>query len=140
MQEKSSQGFRPWTSSECVDLFTLYGHKEDKWLASHFKRSVEEIAAQAIVMALRKDKGFNKHRQKGATYVPTAMPRWTKAQVATVRALYPNHSNLEIALNVGRSKKAVATLATRLKLSKSPRYLRQMGLQNVALRVRPPKQ
>ena len=45
--------------------------------------------------------------------------RWEPEDVARLRAIFADHSNDEVAARLGRSRKAVETMATRLGLRKT---------------------
>ena len=62
------------------------------------------------------------------------MPRWTKAQVAALRHLYPSNSSREIGWLLGRSTASVSSLASRMGLKKSAGRLVEMGRENVSRR------
>jgi len=64
-------------------------------------------------------------------------PRWTRAQVETLRKLYRTHSNSEIAEAVDRSVSSVVFKAHCLGLEKGIRRLREMGRENIEKRWRP---
>jgi hypothetical protein len=61
-------------------------------------------------------------------------PRWTKEEVKTLKSLYRNHSNAEVAEKLGRKVSSVVFKGHRLGLSKGPRRMKEMGRQNIAIR------
>jgi len=96
-------------------------------LAASSRKRPAEIVAKARELCLAKDKRM---------VAGTRMPRWSSAEVARLRQLYPDHSNLEIARTLGRSVTSIANKAHQLGLCKSPATLRTMGRRNVGLRRR----
>jgi hypothetical protein len=64
---------------------------------------------------------------------PTARkrPRWTKAEIATLKRLYRSRSNREIAQLLGRSVSSIVFKGYRLGLSKGIRRLKEMGRENI---------
>ena len=120
-----------WARDEVQRLRQLYGRRTDQDLARILGRPVEEIEAKATEYALRKDKAFTR-KLEGAS--ATRMPRWTEAELQTLREVYPLRPNLEIAHQLKRSVKSVVSKAYHLGLKKDPERLREMGRENVALR------
>ncbi len=57
--------------------------------------------------------------------------RWTKQQISVLKRLYKNHSNAEIAKEIGRKEASVVYKAHRLGLYKGVRRLRLMGQENI---------
>ncbi len=62
------------------------------------------------------------------------MPRWTLAEMGTLRSLYPDRDNLEIARRLGRTVASVANKANQLGLKKSRDLLADIGRVNVRSR------
>ena len=116
-----------WTRAELTLLKRIYGRRIDDDLAVALSRSAEEIAVKARELCLAKDKGVG---------TGIRMPRWTPDEVARLREIYPDKTNLEIARTLGRSVTSIANKAHQLGLSKSQRALRVMGRKNVAIRHR----
>lgn len=121
----------PWTSDEKQRLKRDYGSRSDYDLALILGQPVEAIRRMAEELRLAKDKTFL-HRAEGVEHV--RMPRWSAEQIERLRAMYPVHSNEEIARAIGRSVKAVVSKANDLELKKSSERLREMGRENVRLR------
>jgi hypothetical protein len=137
----------PWTSADVRNLKAHYGSREDRHVAILLGRAVADVRRAAKALHLAKDKAFVRRLAlaKG-TLDPlqrrtlTEMPRWNAEQIQKLRALYPDHSNDEIAAAVRRSVKSVLSKAHELRLRKSPQRLREMGASNVGVRygARPP--
>ena len=66
-------------------------------------------------------------------------PRWTKDEVSTLKRMYRNHSNSDIAKVLGRKVSSVVFKGHRLGLSKGARRLREMGQENIRMRWEPLK-
>jgi hypothetical protein len=66
-------------------------------------------------------------------------PRWTKEQVKTLRKMYANTPNADIAEVLNCSVSKVVFKAHRLGLHKSKARLRQMGIDNIDKRWSKPK-
>ena len=64
------------------------------------------------------------------------MPRWSSAEVAKIRELYADTSNLEIASELNRSVSSVVAKAHVLGLLKSSIRLGEIGRDNVGRRWR----
>lgn len=52
---------------------------------------------------------------------------WTKEEIRTLKALFRNSSNAEVAATIGRTPKAVERKAAKLGLTKTKKYLRSIG-------------
>lgn len=115
-----------WSSDSLAFLRKHYGSWDDTRLSYALDRPVEEISAKAEELALSKN--------KAAFPVGRRMPRWEKAELERLRKLYPTHTNLAIALDLGRSLKSITSKASMLGLRKTSDQLRIMGRENRALR------
>lgn len=122
-----------WTRAEEALLKDLYGTRSDADLEVSMSRSAADIAAAARRLCLAKDKRFAAHAEPDEV-APQRMPRWTAAEVAQLRAIYPDLPNLEVARQLGRTVTSVANKANLLGLKKGPRLLADLGRQNVGLR------
>jgi hypothetical protein len=120
-----------WTRREIAEFKRLFGTRTDDDLALIFARPVRAIQELAERCSLAKDKAFvRKLRGESAT----RMPRWSEAELGTLRELYPKVANLEIARRLDRSVKSVVSKAHNLGLKKDRERLREMGRENVRLR------
>lgn len=117
-----------WTEDELAQLRARYCVTSDAKLERMFARDIEEIDAKARELALGKDK----RRFPGAV----KMPRWSDAEVAKLRKLYPKLPSVEVARRLGRSHKAVTGKAEKLGLAKSEERLVQAGRENIRVRHR----
>lgn len=52
---------------------------------------------------------------------------WTKEEVRTLKSLFRNQSNFEVAQTLQRTPKSVERKASRLGLTKTKKYLRTLG-------------
>jgi hypothetical protein len=77
--------------------------------------------------------------KKSIAAVSRVRPRWTRGEIATLRRLYRNQSNAEIAKVLGRKVASVVFKGHRLGLSKGARRLKEMGQENIRLRWNPLK-
>lgn len=116
---------REWTADGTAELKRLYGTRTNAWLARHFGVGTTDVEAAARVLGLSKSKGVFRGR---------AMPRWSAEEISVLVTRYPNTSNREIAVTLGRSTKSVGAKASQLGLRKRRSRLRAMGAENVALR------
>lgn len=124
---------RPWTQADLSDLKRLHGTRTDRDIARMFRRPVESVRAKAAELCLAKDKAFvRKIADENAA--PTRMPRWTAEEIATLKEMYAQKSNLEIAQTLHRSVKSVVSKAHSLGLRKDHSRLVEMGIRNVSLR------
>lgn len=121
----------PWGQDEIAQFKQLYGSRSDADLARILARSEESIRRQAALLRLSKDKLFLSQMQAE----PTRMPRWSAKELKTLRVLYRECSNLEIAKILKRSVKSVVSKAHDLRLKKDTSRLEEMGRQNVSLRA-----
>ena len=117
---------------ELVRFKRNYGTRADEDLAIIFGRKLEVVQAKAAALCLSKDKAFLRRASGGAAR--TKMPRWSEPELETLRRLYPDHSNLEIAQELERSVKSVVSKAHNMGLKKDQARLQQMGRQNVRQR------
>ena len=122
-----------WSRSEVQSFRRLYGTRSDEDLCVIFGRTPRSVGDLARKLCLAKDKAFlRKQRGQGAT----RMPRWSHDELELLRQLYPETSNLDIALRLSRSVKSVVSKAHHLGLKKAAERLEQMGRENVSLRYR----
>jgi hypothetical protein len=124
---------RPWTSEDLQALKRFYGTRTDADVSLILGRPIDRVQAKAKELCLAKDKAFIRRNTKGKGR-KVRMPRWTAEEIATLRELYPDLPNLDIARRLGRSVKSVVSKASDLELQKSPERLKQMGQQNVKAR------
>ena len=125
------QGSDHWKRDEIAQFKRIYGARSDDDLAKIFSKSVESIQRLADHHRLAKDKAFLKKVNGRGT---TRMPRWTPEELDTLRKLYANTANLEIADRLNRSVKSIVSKAHHIGLKKDLDRLRQMGRENVSLR------
>lgn len=106
----------------------LYARRDNKELAQWFQITESEVRALAKRFALGKDKH---------TFEGLPMPRWEEEEEVRLREMFAETPNLEIALRLGRSVKAVTSKANKLGLKKTPEHRRKMVIQNVNRRHHP---
>ena len=137
-----------WTREEMRLLKKLYGTRTDEDLEVSLMRSHSEIAIAAQRMCLAKDKRFQSacnnadadnaprvgKSGKPKPVVRSRMPRWTSTEVERLRQIYPDHDNLAVARELGRSVTSVANKAFQLGLHKSAALLTRIGRSNIAHR------
>lgn len=117
---------KEWTKEEVEDLKRCYGSTPPWQLVARFSCSVEDLEAKAAELALARNKAAFPGTRK--------MPRWDAEAVATLRRLYPRQTNHAIALQLGRSVRAVVCKAHQLGLVKPLEHLAQVGRENMAKR------
>jgi len=148
----------PWTREERRMLKKLYGTRHDEDLEICLLRRQDEIRSVAQELCLAKDKRFRaagqqrsllqKGTQKGprgasksaraaAGVARSPMPRWTSEEVKRLRELYPDHDNLTVARELGRTVTSVANKAYQLGIKKSAELLADIGRTNISHRYRP---
>lgn len=131
---KEQQRSGAWSSRELRLLKQLYSSRSDLDLTVCLSRSLVEIQQQARLLCLAKDK---RHATDAAPHGgERRMPRWTGAEVAKLRELYPTAENLEVAQALGRSVVSVANKASQLGLKKSGDLRAEVGRRNVLIRHR----
>ena len=122
-----------WSRAEVQSFRRVYGTRSDEDLCVIFGRTPRSVHDLARKLCLAKDKAFlRRQRGQGAT----RMPRWSNEELDLLRRLYPETSNLDIALRLARSVKSVVSKAHHLGLKKAAERLEQMGRENVSLRYR----
>ncbi len=119
-----------WSDAELALLRRLHGTRTTAQLALALSREEHDVRARAAELCLGKDKAA------AAGEGRLRMPRWTPAEVARLRQLYPRRENLEIARQLGRTVASVTNKASQLGLGKSAAALAAMGRRNVARRRR----
>jgi hypothetical protein len=124
---------RPWSQEELSDLKRLHGTRTDRDIARVFQRPVSSVSAKAAELCLAKDKAFVR-KTADQHAAPTRMPRWSADEIETLRGLYAQNSNLDIAQKLARSVKSVVSKAHSLGLRKDHSRLVEMGIKNVSLR------
>lgn len=122
----------PLSGEERLEFKRLYGTRSDEDLSVVFGRRLDVVRATAAELCLSKDKAFVRRESRGRE--ATRMPRWTKAELERLVALYPSTANLEIARLLQRSVKSVVSKAHHLGLHKDIARLQEMGRENVAVR------
>jgi hypothetical protein len=137
-----------WSRAERLVLKDLYPTRADTDLEVCLSRPLGEIAAMAERMCLAKDKRFLARRagRPGSriavtgelppefTPLPVRMPRWTAEQEQSLRELYADRDNLEVAKALGRTVTSVANKAHQLGLGKGAALLADIGRRNVQCR------
>lgn len=123
----------PWTSEEVCEFKARYSGRDDEALSLIFGRPVWRIERLARELHLSKDKVFVRRvRGEGAT----RMPRWTDADVQTLRDNYPRLPGVALARLMGRSLRSINSKAGQLQLRKSPECLSEMGRTNIRMKKR----
>ena len=137
----------PWSREERRMLKKLYGTRHDEDLEVCLLRERGEIRSVAKELCLAKDKRFQAGQQRparerdgvvdgvavaGAGRSP--MPRWTSEEVRRLRELYPDHDNLTVARELGRTVTSVANKAYQLGIKKSAELLADIGRSNISHR------
>ena len=123
-----------WNRSELRQLKELYGTRTDEDLEVCLQRGRDDIKETASRLCLSKDMRFAKQRMSPAIAGRMRMPRWTPAEMARLREVYPENDNLAVARDLGRSVASVANKANQLGLRKNPALLARIGRRNVAVR------
>ncbi|MGC6489130.1 MAG: hypothetical protein ACON4Z_15890 [Planctomycetota bacterium] len=127
----------PWASEEQRVLKKFYGTRRDEDLEVCLQRPRADIRAAAKALCLAKDKRFRAQRaapSPAALGRPSAMPRWTPAEVRRLEEIYPHQDNLTVARTLGRTVTSVANKAYQLGIKKSPALLADIGRANIARR------
>lgn len=125
----------PWSPAEELRLKEWYGSRHDVDLEVALLRPGSEIAAAATRLCLAKDKRLKGPGvAAGTAHARRRMPRWTDAEEARLRAIYPDLDNLAVAKALARTVTSVANKAHQLGLVKSPALLARIGRQNVGVR------
>ena len=152
LRERLKSG--PWTREDRRLLKKLYGTRADEDLVVSLMRSRSDIVSAARRMCLAKDKkllldesvpdSVKSERQAGVQSKKPKrepvdskrmrMPRWTSEEIDRLTALYPNHDNLALARELGRSVTSVANKAFQLRLKKSAALLTEIGRSNISNR------
>ncbi len=117
--------------TELAHFKRIYGTRTDEELLRILGRSMEEVRRLDGEHGLSKDKAFVR-RSRGAP--ATRMPRWSTAELLTLRNNYSNQPNLEIARSLRRSVKSVVSKAHALGFKKALDHVREMGRANVSVR------
>lgn len=133
-----------WTPAELKLLKDLYGTRDDRDLEVCLQRTEREIGAVARRLCLAKDKRYLASTAAGTS--PRAageraarrarMPRWNRAEIERLCAIYPDHDNLTVARELGRTVTSVANKANQLGLRKSHALLAAIGRTNISIRYR----
>jgi hypothetical protein len=113
-----------WTSEEVALLIKLYPTYNNRELATRFGRSEWAVAGKARGLGLTRDHG--RYRRQ-----PSRGRPWSSQEIDVLRRLYGAMADEDIAVEIGRTRNAVAIKAKRLKLRKmrfwtdqEDRYLR----------------
>jgi hypothetical protein len=132
-RRRADRDGRSWTTDEDRFLKMYYGARSTPALGVVLSRFEPDIEQRARLFQLAKDKAFTARRNGAGS---TVMPRWTDEQVETLRRVYADTPNVEIAPRLQTSVKSVVSKAHHLGLKKSFERLVVMGRENVALRYR----
>lgn len=114
-----------WDLDEIALLRLRFGSWPNAKLSLYLDRDVAEVQAKAEELMLAKNK---------AVFAGRSMPRWAPAELDTLRELYHEKTNEEIARILGRSLKSVSSKASKLGLKKELEQLSTMGRTNRAQR------
>jgi hypothetical protein len=120
-----------WSAAEASLLRQLYGSRSNKDLEVSLSRPVAQIVQKAGELCLAKDKRLGVRRAAAGR---ASMPRWKAEEVRRLAALYPHHSNLDVARALRKSVASVANKASKLGLKKSLELLAATGRRNVGAR------
>lgn len=101
-------GLRTWSNEQLGILDKEYPTANLSELAARLERQVTAIRAKA------KCRGLVRSSDARA---------WNSDKKERLIALYPNHTNIEIASLLGSTESAVAAMAFKLKLRKSPEFM-----------------
>lgn len=118
---------RSWTHADDRTLKRWYGGRPVAALEVCLRRPADDIEARARLLRLGRDK-------RVPAEGPRRMPRWTAADVARLRSLYPASDTVEIAAALGRSASSVVNKASQLGLTKGAAKRSATGRQNVSRR------
>ncbi len=118
---------RVWTRADDQALKRWYGGRPTAALEICLRRPGADIEARADTLRLGRDKRV---RTEG----PRRMPRWSAAEVARLRRLYPTGDTVEIAAMLSRSTSSVLNKANQLGLAKRPETRSATGRRNVGRR------
>lgn len=132
----------PWSREERRMLKKLYGTRHDEDLEVCLLRDRADIRSVARELCLAKDKRFRAAVQqpKQMGQARSRMPRWTSEEVLRLRELYPDHDNLTVARELGRTVTSVANKAYQLGIKKSAELLADIGRSNISHRYRSEEQ
>lgn len=119
---------RKWTAREIRLLRRRYAETPAPEIAETLNRQRRAIYYQAGLLNLRKSKAFKSRcmKQRVAKHGPLWGRRWTPAQLARLRALYPHRPMKEIVSAVGHSESSCYHVANKLGLKKTPAYMQKM--------------
>jgi hypothetical protein len=117
---------QPLDRVETADLRVRYGRMTEEEVRAAFGRTLAVIEPVVRHYHLRKDK-----RWAARLGEKTTMPRWTDAEIVTLKKLYPTRNAVEVAAIMKRSLKSVMSKANRLGLTKTEERLAAMGRENV---------
>lgn len=123
-----------WSHEDDQLLKRVYATRATRDLEVCLQRSSLDIESRAKSLCLQKDKKFASG--KPGDEAGSRQPRWTAAEVATLRGLYATRDNLVIAQQLGRSVDSVANKAWQLGLHKGASARARIGRANVAFRFR----
>lgn len=126
-----SPTYTPLSRGEILEVRARYGRLTDDEIAVVFRRPPQMIEEVVKRYRLRKDKAWA--FEMGGK---TDMPRWTSADVALLKKLYPMRGAVEVAAMLNRSTKSVMSKASRLGIGKTEERMREMGRENVSQRER----
>lgn len=99
---------RTWTNEHLAILDSEYPTADLKELATRLGKTLEAIKAKALIRKLRRSPDVRV---------------WSPGKRQKLIALYPDHTNLEIASILGSTESAVAGMAFKLNLRKSAQFL-----------------
>lgn len=117
------------------EFMMMYDRLSDRELARYFGVPVSQV--QLMIEAIRNrvaaaaQRAEEKKQKQEQRKTRGKMPRWTEAEISTLRELYPHIPNKQVARSIGRSVTSVVCRAQRMGLRKTPERLREMGLENV---------
>ena len=99
---------RTWTNEQLAILDSEYPTANLKELAGRLDKTPEAVKAKALIRKLKRSPDVRV---------------WSPVKRQKLIALYPDHTNLEIASMLGSTESAVAGMAFKLKLRKSAKFL-----------------
>lgn len=99
---------KTWTNEQLAILDSEYPTADLKELAGRLGKTLEAVKSKALIRKLKRSPDVRV---------------WSPDKRQKLIALYPDHTNLEIALILGSTESAVAGMAFKLKLRKSAKFL-----------------
>lgn len=131
---------KPWTRDELKEFIELYPSTDTEVLMKKFGRSQSAILCKAHRLVLSKTTEYNIRRGRETQNMflnkRPYINKYTKEEIESLRAEYPDGDNAELAIKYGRTARAIIAFAKNRGITKSKEYMSKSARKKSMLAVK----